>query len=245
MGDGCVRATGDLRHRREGDRRARRRLAGCCDRRHQRRNRTNSGSRHRAWRQLLRLAAGPGSLPDRGQDGGLQEPRPSRHRAAGRPDHDPRPDARGRRAHRERDGDRRVADHRLVDDRGRGPHLLGRAPGASRRQSELHGVRRQRAGNRLRPQRRVPQRQLPGQRAAHGRQCHHLRRLEQHRRAARFERRRPDPRGQRIDPGSPGDDQRVRRGIRPGVGRGDQRRHQVGHEPVQRGRCLVFSLARP
>ena len=44
------------------------------------------------------------------------------------------------------------------------------------------------------PSARVPERQLPGQRPADGGQQHRLRRREQHRRAARIERRRPDPR---------------------------------------------------
>ncbi|PYQ11559.1 MAG: hypothetical protein DMF80_21375 [Acidobacteria bacterium] len=45
-----------------------------------------------------------------------------------------------------------------------------------------------------------------------------------------------DPAG--VDPGVPGGGLRLHRGVRPLVGRDRQRRHQVGHEPVQRIRFL-------
>ncbi len=81
-----------------------------------------------------------------------------------------------------------------------GGHITrGRTERSAVGQPQLHGVCRQRARHGVHPERRVPERQLPGQRPADGGQQHRVRRREQHRRAARIERRRPDARGQRID----------------------------------------------
>ncbi len=139
-----------------------------------------------------------------------------------------------RRPRRDAHRHRRSAAGRRHDRRGRRSHLGGRAQRAAVGQPQLHGVCRQRARHGVHPERRVPERQLPGQRSADRGQQHRVRRREQHRRAARIERRRSDPRVERIDSGSADSHEPVRRRMGTRVGRRHQRGHQVGHESVYR-----------